>query len=151
MKLFNALAIVIGGLAAWEVAWWAARRSRRTRVYGEALTEARRLMRPLVVIGAPDRGATSGYGCGDLVVDLQASTCPNSLQADITKPLPIADDSVVVFVSCALEYVKGDVLAALREIHRVSGGHAFFVGVEPWTMAAYLYPGAQRTLPAILR
>ena len=34
---------------------------------------------------------------------------------------------------------------------RVSGGHAFFVGVEWWTLAAALYPGAKRTMPAQYR
>ena len=51
---------------------------------------------------------------------------------------------------CTLEYVER-VEPALREILRISGGHAFFVGVEPWTLTAYLYPGAKRTLPARYR
>lgn len=111
---------------------------------------AARLGRPLVVIGAPDAGATSGYGCGDITVDLQPSTCPRSIQADITKTLPFGDNSVVVFASCVLEYVS-DVDATIREIQRVSGGYAYFVGVEPWTLAAKLYPGARRTLPEAYR
>lgn len=138
------------GLAGWELAWWARRRARRGAMYEKALARARLLHKPLVVIGAPDSGPTGGYGCGDVTVDLAGSACPNVLRADVTKPLPFASSSVVVFVSCVLEYVA-DHNAALREIQRASGGEAFFVGVEPWTLTAAFYPGARRTLPAHLR
>ena len=137
-------------LAAWELAWWKRRKAERARVYDKALARARALHRPLVVIGAPDGGVTAGYGCGDLTIDLEGSAaCPNVWAADITQPLPLANDSVVVFVSCVLEYV-GDVEAAYRELMRVSGGELFIVRVEPWTLTAYLYPGARRTLPAAI-
>lgn len=137
-------------VAAWEAAWWARRRSRRATVYEQAQRYAAELGRPLVVIGAPDGGVTSGYGCGDCTIDLVPSSCPNPLTLDITQRTPLADDSCVVFVSCVLEYVS-DHNAALAEIQRISGGHAFFVGVEPWTVTAALYPGAKRTLPARYR
>ena len=139
------------GALFWELGWWAVRRQRRTDQYALAEAHARAIGRPLLVIGAPDGGVTAGYGCGDLVVDLAASrACPCSVVADITDRIPVADDSVVVFCSCVLEYVD-DHAAALAEIGRVSGGHAFFVGVEPWTLTAYLYPGARRTLPPCFR
>jgi len=151
VKWLQALAVTTGTVAAWEGGWWLRRRWRREKVYDYALAYAHSIGRQLVVIGAPDGGVTGGYGCGDLTVDLVTTACPNGLVADVTKPLPLADDSVVVFCSCVLEYVQGDLTAALKEIQRVSGGKAFFVGVEPWTLTAYLYPGAQRTLPAGLR
>lgn len=143
--------LVVGGIvAAWEVAWWARRRARRTAVYREAVVRAARLHRPLVVVGAPDGGVTSGYGCGDLTLDLfESPACPRTIAADITKKIPLADDTVVVFVSCVLEYVT-DLEAALRELRRVSGGELFVVRVEPWTLTAYLYPGAKRTLPPVV-
>lgn len=135
-------------LAAWELAWWKRRKNERVRVYNQALQQALALGRPLVVIGAPDGGVTAGYGCGDLTIDLQGSaSCPRVLPADITKTLPLPSDSVVVFVSCVLEYVN-DAQAAMNELMRISGGHLFIVRVEPWTLTAYLYPGAKRTLPA---
>jgi len=138
-------------ILSWEMAWWSRRRLRRAQVYAKALETAHELGRPLVVIGAPDGGATSGYGCGDITIDLNGSkTCHNVLQVDITKGIPLEDESAVIFCSCVLEYVS-DCDAALREIQRVSGGHAFFVGVEPWTLTAFLYPGAKRRLPAYLR
>jgi hypothetical protein len=144
------LPYAIGALVAWEAGWWAERRARRARVFAVAQKAATQLGRPLVVIGAPDAGATSGYGCGDYTVDLQPSGCPGSVQADITKGLPFASDSAVIFCSCCLEYVA-DHIAAIREIDRVSGGWAYYVGVEPWSLTSVLYPGAKRVLPARYR
>lgn len=90
-------------------------------------------------------GATSGPGCGDVTLDIGSSSCPNFIRADISKRLPFTDDSVTVFVSCVLEYVE-DYPAALAELRRVAGDHLYVCRVEPWTLTAYLYPGAQRTL-----
>lgn len=133
------------GVAAWEGGWWAIRNGKRATMYRQAEALAKRLGKPLVVVGAPDLGATSGPGCGDLVIDIAPSRCPNSIQADICKQIPLADDSCVVFVSCVLEYVD-DAEAAMRELQRVSGGNLYVCRVEPWTLTAYLYPGAKRTL-----
>ena len=138
------------GLAAWEGFWWDLRRTRRAETYAKALAHAKALNRPLVVIGAPDAGFTTGYGCGDVTIDLAGSACPRTVRLDITKPMPFPTDSVCSVTMCTLEYVQ-HVKPALNEILRISGGHAFFVGVEPWTLAAYLYPGARRTLPARYR
>lgn len=138
MKLWQAL-------AGWELFWWWRRRSMRQEMYAYARIQANQLGRPLVVVGAPDGGVTSGYDCGDITIDIAPSSCPNSLQADITKRLPFADDSVVVVVMCVLEYVD-DADAALAELNRISGGYLFVVRVEPWTITSVVYPGAKRTL-----
>jgi hypothetical protein len=143
-------AYTVAGIGVWELAWWARRRARRSAQYEAAFVRAQTLHRQLVVIGAPDGGSTGGYGCGDVVVDLAPSSCAVVLHNDVTKALPFATNSVVVFCSCVLEYVS-DADAALREIWRISGGQAFFVGVEPWTLTAYFYPGARRTLPTEFR
>lgn len=133
---------------AWELAWWARRRYERGRVFALARAEASKLGLPLVVVGSPDGGVTAGYGCGDVTVDLApSSTCPSFVQADITKSIPLPTNSCVVFVSCVLEYVD-DLQAAWNELCRVSGGRVYVVRVEPWTLTAYLYPGAKRTLPS---
>lgn len=129
----------------WEFCWWLRRRNLRGTMFDAAKADAKRQGKPLVVIGAPDGGVTSGYGCGDVTVDLVPSVCENHIQADITKGLPFADDSAVVLVSCVLEYVD-DFEAAMREIRRVGGRSVYIVRVEPWTFAAYLYPGAKRTI-----
>ncbi len=140
----------LGLLGAYELGMWWRRRQRRGTVYAQAQARAALLGRPLVVIGAPDGGVTSGYSCGDVTIDLARSSCPNAIQADITQGIPLPDSSCVVYVSCVLEYVA-DARAALAEIQRISGGQAFFCGVEPLTATAYLYRGAKRTLPARLR
>lgn len=138
----------LAGVAAWELGWWAKRRYNRSALYEQALACARRSGKPLVVVGAPDGGVTAGYGCGDITIDLfKSPSCPNSIAADITKGIPLPDNSAVVFVSCVLEYVD-DYEAALRELVRVSGGNLYVVRVEPWTLTSFLYPHAQRTLPA---
>jgi hypothetical protein len=140
-----------GSLTAWETAWWLARRARRTRVFRLAQADAAALARPLVVVGAPDGGVTAGYGCGDFTIDLSPTVCPRALAMDITRgPLPFGDDSVVVFCCCVLEYVT-DPCAAIAELRRIGGAHTYFVGVEPWTLTALLYPGARQTLPAQFR
>ena len=117
----------------------------RQSLYAAAQARAVVLGRPLVVVGAPDGGVTAGYGCGDVTVDLAGSMCPRTLSADITQPLPFEDNSVVVFVACVLEYVS-DAERATAELLRISGGQLYIVRVEPWTLTAYLYPGARRTI-----
>jgi Methyltransferase domain len=137
-------------LAAWELGWWLYRRNRRAEVYKVANWASHNLNRPLVVIGAPDGGSTSNYGCGNYTIDIAPTTCPNAMQLDVTKPLPFADSSVVVFCSCVLEYLD-DPCAAIAEIKRISGGYAYYVGVEPWTLTALYYPGAKQTMAAKYR
>ena len=149
----TAVALGVAGVGAWELGFWLRRRQRRLAMFNAALADARASNRPLMVIGAPDRGPTSGYPCGDITVDLGPSSCPNSVQVDLTKPNALAsfaDDSVTVYVSCVLEYVN-DVNAVLAELRRVAGSHLFICGVEPYTLTGQLFPGAKRTLPAGLR
>jgi len=136
-------------MAAWEGAWWLRRRALRKSTYAAALKRAAELDRILVVVGAPDGGVTAGYGCGDYVVDINGSrVCRRVMPLDVTRRTTFDDDSVVVFVSCVLEYVS-DYDAALRELCRISGGELYAVRVEPWTLTAYLYPGAQRRIPVL--
>lgn len=123
----------------------------RRHLFEAAARRAYQLGRPLVVVGDPDAGAHTrlvrAYGCGDLCLDLQGCPMCRAMQAvDLTAgPIPgVADDSVVVFVSCVLEYVS-DPEAALRELQRMAGSrdNLFIVFVEPWTLTAALYPGAR--------
>jgi len=134
--------------AVWELGWWQQRNSSRTRVMLDAALRAKELGRQLLVIGAPDHGVTGGYPCGDITADNEpSSSCPNFVQVDLSsQQLPLADNSVVVFISCVLEYVP-DLQRALNELWRVSGGEIYLVRVQPWTLTAFFYPGAQRILP----
>lgn len=135
------------GVAAWEGLWWVIRRGARADMYAMARARATALNRPLIVVGAPDAMITAGYPCGDVTVDLVKTSCPNAIQADVTKPLPFNDDSAVVFVSCVLEYVD-DYASALAELQRVAGANLFITRVEPWTLTGWFFPGAKRRLPA---
>ncbi|MBL9102757.1 MAG: hypothetical protein JNL82_17555 [Myxococcales bacterium] len=123
----------------------------RRRTFDAAARRASALARPLVVVGDPDAGMHTSlkraYGCGDMCIDKNGCPmCTVTKVADLTKgPIDgIADDSAVVFVSCVLEYVE-DPEAALRELRRIAGSpdNLFLVFVEPWTITAALYPGAQ--------
>lgn len=141
----NSLLAVVAGLAAWETFWWSERVHDRHALYDRAKTHARALGLPLIVIGAPDQGPTPGPGCGDMCIDILPTACPCSMQADITKPLPIPNDSAVVFVSCVLEYVE-NFDAAWRELQRIAPNRVYICRVQPWTLTAHLYPGAKRVL-----
>lgn len=142
--MLPALAIAVG----WELIWWSRRKKLRGRVFRQAQEKALELGRPLAVVGAPDSWTTDGYPCGDITIDIGDSACPNFYQLDITKPLPFRDNSLVVFVSCVLEYVH-DYDTALSELYRVSGGFLYNVRVEPWTLTAYMYPGRKRITPNV--
>lgn len=141
----NSLLAVIAGLAAWETFWWSERVHDRHALYDRAKTHARALGLPLIVVGAPDQGPTPGPGCGDLCLDIAPTACPCSMQLDITKPIPIPNDSAVIFVSCVLEYVE-NFEAAWRELQRIAPNRVYVCRVQPWTLTAHLYPGAQRIL-----
>ena len=143
--VLGALVKILLAAGSWEGYWWARRLDDRKTLYDRALSHARYLGVPLIVVGAPDRGATAGPGCGDLVIDIEPSQSPNFLQADITKPLPIPSNAAVVFVSCVLEYV-GDFDAAWHELQRIAPGRVYVCRVAPWTLSAYLYPGAKRVV-----
>ena len=55
----TAVALGVAGVGAWELGWWLRRRARRLAVFNAALADARASGRPLMVIGAPDRGPTT--------------------------------------------------------------------------------------------
>lgn len=120
----------------------------RKDLFAAAQRRAVVLGRTLVVVGDPDAGLHTwlkrAYPCGDVCVDLNGCpACPVQVVADLTRDrLPFTDDSVVVFVSCVLEYVT-DVRGAMEELMRVAGpDNLFIVTVQPWTITAALYPGA---------
>lgn len=144
----------VGGLLARE-AWLAIgpRRWRRQEVFARAQARARERDVPLVVIGAPRAGfvnvAAQDYGCGDLCIDVEGCDgCVNAATGRAEDVLPmIPDGSAVVFVSCTLEYVD-DVDLVWREARRIAGRDVFAVTVEPSSLTAWLFPGAQRRILA---
>lgn len=140
--------VALGYAAAVEGSAALVRFRERAAAYKLASERAAATDRQLVVIGDPDAGfhtrMARAYGCGDVCVDLNGCPkCPVTVVADITKRIPLPDDSAVVFVSCVLEYVA-DLKGALKEIARVAGSadNVFLVTVQPWTFTARLYPAA---------
>ena len=133
---------VLAALAAWEAGWWCKRVVDRRDVHARALARSRATGKPLLVVGAPDGGATSSPG-GDIVLDIQPSRAPVAIQADIERRIPLPDDSVVVFVCYVLEYVH-DIERAWGELQRVSGGDLYVIRVQPWTLTGVYYPGTRR-------
>ena len=149
----TAARLALGALVVGSVVSNVARQNARREGYAAALARARATGRRLVVVGAPNAGmvtrALPAYGCGDVCVDIDGCPgCPVSETVNLdTGRTSVPDDSAVVFVSCVLEYVS-DPVAALREIGRMAGSpdNVFLVVVQPWTLAATFYPGAQRTI-----
>lgn len=145
----------VAALGVYESTLALARFRRRRLVYRAAQERARRLNRPVVVVGDPDAGMHTrmarAYPCGDVCVDLSGCPqCPISIPANIEQTIPlIEDDSVVVFVSCVFEYVD-DVEAAIAELMRIAGAPAnlFSVVVDPLCLTSLMYPGAKwRAMP----
>lgn len=152
MSLVQSIArLTLASLALAEGGAALVRFEERKCLFRAAAARAAAVGRKLVVVGNPDGGFHTrfmrAYGCGDVCVDLAGCpACPVALVADITKgPLPgIADDSVVVFVSCVFEYVE-DLDAAMAETSRIAGqrDNIFAVTVQGWTLTSRLYPGAR--------
>lgn len=146
----RAAQMVLGAMVGAEMVAAVVRQRSRSRTYDAALALARRLGRPLVVVGDPDAGASTAllraYGCGDVCVDLNACpACPGSQAVDLTRERArVADDSAVVFSSCVLEYVS-DPDTAWRELLRMAGApeRVLLTTVQRWTGTAALYPGAR--------
>lgn len=135
------------GLAAKRL--WDSRREN----YLKAKERAAELQRPLLVIGDPNTGAITrmfpAAGCGDLCIDLSGCPgCPSGQVVDVTGGFPsLESNSAVVFISCVLEYIPNpnDVYA---EALRVAGAteNLYVVTVDPDSVTAFLYPGAQNRL-----
>ena len=148
----NAIAKVVLALCGAEAALsFGPRRWERQRVYENAHQRAMETGKPLVIVGAPRAGFVTRllptYGCGDLCIDLAGCpTCPEQIQADVGTALQAyADDSAVVCVICTLEYVD-EIDTAKSELYRVAGPDLFVSRVEPWSLTAFVYPGAKHRL-----
>lgn len=154
LNVKNAARAAIAVAAGAEIVAAQQRFSARKDLFSRAQARARETGRPLVVVGDPYGGAHTrllpAYGCGDLTLDLTGCpSCPNGMAVDLDKERvsSVRDNSAVVYVSCVLEYV-GQPENAWRELLRMAGSvdNLFVVGVQPWSLTAALYPGAQRTI-----
>jgi hypothetical protein len=126
------------------------RQNRRDR-FNEAQYRAKQTGKPLIVIGDPDGGMVNrfigrDYECASLCIDTHGCLkCEKNTIGKLEEVLPtLGNNSAVVFVSTALEYVQ-DMDRVSRELYRVSGGDLFVVPIERWTLTSIL-SGTKRQL-----
>ena len=131
------------------------RNSKRKKVYQSVKDYAKKVNKPLMIIGDPYNGISSKfegdalYGCGDVCIDLTGCPkCKNSIR--VKGPIPeklkqFKNDSYVVYVSYVLEYVD-DYEESVKELRRVGGDNVFALTVSPLCLTSYLYPGRKRTM-----
>lgn len=117
---------------------------RRRRVFDLASKKSKQTGKQLLVIGDPYADnyslSKSDYGCGDICLDINGSTCPISRKHDINQGLgQFGDNQFVVFVSCTLEYVD-DLGKTYNELKRISGNDLFIVNMEPYTIKTLFFP-----------
>ena len=140
--------IVIVGIMVYEFCWAVHRKMERKNVFREAHERTRESGKKLLVIGNPDGGAMNtmsgrDYGCGDVCTDLTGCpSCPVSIKGDIREVVKeMGSGEWVVFCSCTLEYIDGDITELVQDLVRISGGDLFIVGVGKWSIIGYLYYG----------
>lgn len=146
------LALLLGGvvLANEAVLAFGTRRRTRRRLYAEALAHARRIQKPLLVVGDPDTGFVTrffgrDYGCGDVCTDITGCPrCPVGLKGSLEEVLArLPARSHVIVVEYTLEYVP-KLPEAVRELERVAVPGGLYVGhVEPGSLTSRFWFGGQ--------
>lgn len=128
------------------------RRARRRTVFQLAQDRARATQKPLVVIGNPAGGVVMqffgpDYECGSVCVDPNGCpTCETQIVGRLEEVLPhMADNSAVVFVANALEFVDDISLVALH-LDRISGGDLFITHIESASLTGWFWPGVKRRI-----
>ena len=121
------------------------RRQKRRDIFNLALQAKQSTSKPLLVIGAPrarliNRLLGPDHDCGDMCLDESGPI----FQALST----MGPNTYVVYVSQKLENLD-DIESTMGELQRVSGGDLFITHAEPYSLTAWLRPGArQRILSA---
>lgn len=135
----------------WEVITAFKRKYTRRSTFKKALERSKITNKKLLVIGDPNNGFFNkltgpDYTFGDVCIDLTG--CPSANKElvvvhkgaveDILPSLNLRD--YVIFQSCVFEYVERyDIVK--RHLENVNSDDLFMVHVEPWSLAAYIYPG----------
>lgn len=138
-------------LLLWELSFDIARHRDRKIKWKCALADAQSRNRKIVVIGDPYGsngtkvlGRGTGYGCGDVCVDLHGCpTCPTSVTSDAEAFLKTQEaNSATVFISNVLEYVD-DAASTYAEAKRVHGGPPIVVRMHPLCLSSIFYKGSR--------
>ena len=135
----------------WEFLLALKRKHTRRIVFERARARSISTGKKLLVIGDPSNGffnkiTGSDYGYGDECIDLTG--CPDAdkehvviHKGSVEDILPLLDLSkYIIFQSCVFEYIDRYEVVK-RTLENVSTEDLFFVNVEPWSFAAYIYPG----------
>jgi len=127
---------LIFGLIAWEGGWRIWQEIERNKVFKTAKQRAKKLNKPLLVVGEP----YGQYECGDVMIDLKKdSKCENHVKASV-EDIPFDDKYFgVAFVSHVIEHTC-DPEKALKELYRVAD-EVFILHPKWWELRAYLVPG----------
>lgn len=136
-------------LLIWEVVMALKRKFTRRQTFKAARDRAAATKKKLLVIGDPDNGFFNSitgkdYEYGDVCIDLTG--CPNApkdavVYKDVVQALPEVNlDEYVIFESCVFEYID-DMEKVKKTLQRVAPENLFCVQVEPYSLAAYIYPG----------
>lgn len=146
MKEFIFASLILG----WELYWSFDRKNQRRKTWVLAKKRALQTCKKLLVIGDPDNGFFNtitgrDYGHGDVCIDLngcpKADTSVKVYSENVETVLPKLNlNEYIIFQSCVFEYVN-NFDAVRRSLESVPIENLFFVNVEPWCVAAYIYPG----------
>lgn len=146
--MVSSLAVAFFVVVVYEIFWMINRKAERRKIYSKALKKSQETGKKLLVIGDPNNGSGNkitgkDYECGDICVDLTGCPgCTVGVKGDIRNVIKgMKDNEYVIFCSCVLEYVDGDITDLVKDLVRVSGGDLFIVSVEKWSIIAYIYYG----------
>lgn len=150
--MIGRLALLLGGivLASEGVLAFSTRRRKRRSLYAQALSHARLVQKPLLVVGDPDTGFVTrffgrDYGCGDVCTDLTGCPrCPVGLKGSLEEVLArLPAQSHVIVVEYTLEYVPR-LPEAVRELERVAVPGGLYVGyLEAGSLTSRFWFGGQ--------
>lgn len=117
--------------------------NKRSGTYWKAVTRAKETGKPLLVIGDPLKGMSSGlfgqsYGYGNKCVDIEPhnNKCEKMDAYELLRRYK--NNSCVIFCSCVLEYVP-NVNILINEIYRVGGGDHYIVSVPVYQLPTHFY------------
>ena len=134
------LALFSGGLLALrELLHYVKWTQKGKEVFRRALQAAKRLKKPLLVVGRP---ILKGHGCGDVCYDLVGCPeCPVGIKGDIRNMYRFEDRQFgAAFVGEVVECLGDDMQQALDELYRVAD-EVYIAHLPDDSLTAWHFPG----------